>query len=367
MVRVFVLALVSWMVGCTEYKLEAGADAFPADDTASDGWGSGSDDTATPSGYDSGIRGRVCDSLGDGWVVGAYVYTTFDTDGDGEHDARVEDSTDIEGRFHLTGLPGGRDYVVNVVKGSFELTFDVSLTSGTYEIPEEECALAPPRIAVISGDYDHIEDIIASMGLEYTLFEGSYYSEDYLNFLRDPAAMAEFDIIFFNCGVNTDWYAYYPDEVRGNIRDFVIAGGSVYASDWAYFFVESSFPAWLTFYGNDAEYGAAQRGVAGTSMARVEDLTMQAIIGEPLAEINFDLDLWVVLESVGPDVDVLLSASVQAYTDMSGLYTSTISEAPIAARFNVGEGRVIYTAFHNEHAATTLDMTDILEEIILSL
>lgn len=365
--RSVLLVALAWLAGCTEYKLEAGADALAADDTASTGWDSDSDDTATPSGYDSAIKGRVCDSLGDGWVVGAYVYTTFDSDGDGEHDARVEDSTDIEGRFMLAGLPGGRDYTVYVVKGSFELTFDVSLTTGTYEIPEEECALAPPNIAVISGDYDHIEDIIASMGLEYTLFEGSFYSEEYLNFLRDPAAMAEFDIIFFNCGVNSDWYSYYPDEIRSNIRDFVIAGGSVYTSDWAYYFVESSFPAWLTFYGNDAEYGAAQRGVAESVMARVEDPTMQAIIGEPVAAINFDLDLWVVLESVGPDVDVLLSASVSAYSDLTGLYTSTITEAPIAARFAVGEGRVIYTAFHNEHAATTLDMTDILEEIILSL
>ena len=44
----------------------------------------------------------------------------------------------------------------------------------------------------------------------------------------------------------------------------------------------------------------------------------------------------------------------------------TLSNVPIAA-FDYGEGRVLYTAFHNEHAATTLDMTDTLEETILSL
>ena len=353
-------------VACTEYKLEAGADAFAADDTGADGRADADgDDTATPVDYDSGIRGRVCDPLGDGWVVGAYVYTTFDTDGDGEHDSRVEDSTDLEGRFNLMGLPSGRDYVVHAVKGSFEQTFNVSLTSGTYEIPEEECALEPPNIAVISGDYDHIEDIISSMGLEFTLYNGTYTSSEYLDFLRDPAAMAEYDIIFFNCGVSTDWYYVAQEEVRANIRTFVENGGSIYTSDWAYYFVESTFPAKLTFYGNDSVFGAATVGQSGSVLADVVDPTMQAIIGSPVADINFDLDMWAVLESVGPDVDTLLQARVTV-TDIWG-GGSTIPEAPIAARFSIGEGQVLYTAFHNEHAATTLDMTDILEEIILSL
>jgi hypothetical protein len=352
--------------GCTEYKLEASADAFAADDTGVDDRADADgDDMAVPVDFDSAISGRVCDSLGDGWVVGAYVYTTFDSDGDGEHDSRVEDSTDIEGRFLLTGLPSGRDYVVHAVKGSFEQSFDVSLTSGTYEIPEDECSLEPPNIAVISGDYDHIEDIISSMGLDFTLYQGTYGSTEYLDFLRDPAAMAEFDIIFFNCGVSSDWYYMARDEVRNNIRTFVENGGSIYTSDWAYYFVENTFPAKMTFYGNDNTFGAATVGQSGSVLADVVDPTMQAIIGAPTADINFDLDMWAVLESVGPDVETLLSARVNV-VDIWGTGT-TLPNAPIAARFAIGEGRVIYTTFHNEHAATTLDMTDILEEIILSL
>ena len=172
--------------------------------------------------------------------------------------------------------------------------------------------------------------------------------------------MAEFDIIFFNCGENREWYFDHFEEVRANVRDFVVNGGSVYASDWAYYFVESAFPAWLTFYGNDATFGAAYAGDIMAVSAEVVDPVMEAIIGSPYANINFDLPGWAVLDSVGPDVDVLLRATVN-------VGYSTYGTVPIAARFNVGEGRVIYTAFHNEHAATTLDMTDLLEEIILSL
>lgn len=367
MSRFTALLLAFILASCTEYKLEAGVGADPADDTGSDGReDADADGSDGPVDYDSAIKGRVCDPLGEGWVVGAYVYTTFDSDGDGEHDSRVEDSTDIEGRFHLTGLPSGRDYMIYVIKGSFELTFDVTLPTGTYEIPEDECALEPPNIAVITGDYDHIEDIITSMGLEYTEYRGTYGSPEYLNFLRDPVAMAEFDIIFMNCGISQDWYYTARDEVRNNIRTFVENGGSIYTSDWAYYFVELPFPAKLTFYGNDNIIGDAKVGASGTVIANVVDPIMEAIMGSSTAEINFDLDLWVVLESVGPDVEVMLEGRVSV-TDGWGGSSGSIPNAPIAARFGFGEGRVIYTAFHNEHAATTIDMTDILEEIILSL
>ena len=94
---------------------------------------------------------------------------------------------------------------------------------------------------------------------------------------------------------------------------------------------------------------------------------MAAIIGSVGADINFDLPMWVVVEDLGPDVEILLEAEITVETGYGG--TAVIGTVPIAARFDVGEegGRVIFTAFHNEQAATTLDMTDILEEIILSL
>jgi hypothetical protein len=73
------------------------------------------------------------------------------------------------------------------------------------------------------------------------------------------------------------------------------------------------------------------------------------------------------MESLAEGVSPLLEATIEV-SDLYGGF-STVSDVPIAAEFEFGEegGQVIYTAFHNEHAATTLDMTDILEEIILRL
>ena len=92
MSRLILLFAVLINVGCTEYKLGSSEDGLSADDTA-DAWGSG-DDAPTelddPDTYDGQITGRVCDPSGseeDGWVVGAYVYTNYDSDGDGVDDA----------------------------------------------------------------------------------------------------------------------------------------------------------------------------------------------------------------------------------------------------------------------------------------
>ena len=94
---------------------------------------------------------------------------------------------------------------------------------------------------------------------------------------------------------------------------------------------------------------------------------MQAIIGSVTADINFNLDTWVVVEDVEDDVSPLIKATVQA-SNLMGSFV-TIADAPIAVRFEIGSegGRAIFTAFHNQNEDLTLDMTDILEEIILSL
>ena len=112
------------------------------------------------------------------------MYTSYDSDFDGVADTTSEDTTDADGRFMLDGLPTGQEYEVNVVKGSFEASFNVMLTTGTYEIPEDECMLEAPNIAVVMGDYDHIEDIISNMGLDYTTYNGRWGESEYLDFLK---------------------------------------------------------------------------------------------------------------------------------------------------------------------------------------
>ena len=84
-------------------------------------------------------------------------------------------------------------------------------------------------------------------------------------------------VLFVNCGSSdTD-----PD-AAGAVRDFVAAGGSLYASDWAGDVVEQAFPGVLEF---------DQSGVECTLPCQVADPGLREVIGATLP-IHFDLGGW---------------------------------------------------------------------------
>ncbi len=364
------LALISLSISCSEYGIKswtdsAGAesnDAGAPEDTPDDDPPSTDNppsdvDDPTPLG---GLRGRVCDPSGNEWVAGALVYSWFDLDGDGTVDGRRTDITDGDGRFGLDDLPPGHADVF-IEKGSFSAEFEGVVVAGQVtNMPVETCLDRDSvNIAVVTGDYDDIGAILASMTIAYTNVNG-VGSTDYVDFLRDPVAMAGFDIIFINCGQHTEWWAY-SSEVGDNLRNYVLDGGNLYVSDWAYFMLEASHPDLLDFYGDDTLGGAAAVGAPG-ELAGVEvvDIHMQALLGTSVADLNFDYNAWAIPEAVGPDTTILVRGP--APIDGSSL---SVPNAPLAARAEPG-GRVIYTAFHNE-AQATMDMDVLLREIVLSL
>ena len=304
------------------------------------------------------MRGRVCDPSGDGWTVGASAWVEIDLNGDGTTDQRVEDQTDSDGYFLLAGLPLGQ-HTVRVEKGSFSATIDVVLNNpGLTELAEEECLEAEDlRVAVVSGEYDHIGAILARMGVEYDVYVGTYGTE-YVTFLKDPELMSEYDIIFFNCGINETWLPH-REEIGTNIRAYVEGGGSMYSSDWAYGFFEAAFPTAVEFYGNDEVWGEAAVGDVGRIEADVLDANMMAILGSNKADLTYDLGAWAVPVSVLSTVQVMVAGDARLY--IGGVQQN----APLAVKLDRG-GTAIYTSFHNEQQIT-LDMEALLEEIVLNL
>jgi hypothetical protein len=350
-----------FVCACSDYELNGKLDATPeVPDTTTTP--RPDPDTGTEVPEDpafGGVSGKVCDPSGDGYVVGATVYVDYDTDGDGTIDGRAETTTDENGAFTLEGIPEGT-WTVVVTKGSFSTTFDVLVTDGEIsELAYEECLDGDSAtIAVISGNYDSVESILDRLEIEYDLYDGNGYSTQYLDLLKDATRLKDYDIVFFNCGVNDLWLID-QSEIVANLKAFVDGGGSVYASDWAYYFVESSWPDKIEFYGNDQASGSAYVGKSGSLTAAVGDATIEAIVGNDEADLNYDLPSWVVPEGAAAGTNVLLTGEA---TVQSGERI----ESPLATRFYEGPGQVIYTTFHNEQQ-TTLHMDLILEEIILSL
>ncbi|MCP4807502.1 MAG: carboxypeptidase regulatory-like domain-containing protein [Proteobacteria bacterium] len=304
--------------------------------------------------YDAGVTGRICDPSGGDWVVGAIVW--IDT---GE--VRSEDTTDVDGRFQLTGLPAGT-WTVHVEKGSFATEFEVTLNGGMYEIPDPECLL-PPEIMVVTGAYDSIEDVLDRMSVDYELTQGVSGSQ-HVNFLKDVDRMKQYDIIFLNCGMNDNW-VNSKSEIAANIKEYVTSGGSVYTSDWSYYAFEVAFPDAVDFYGDDNISGSAYAGEAETVTAAVKDANMQTVLGKNTASINYDLASWAIMESSDSSATDLLTGDVK-YFDWNTWSSGTLRDVPLAVRIKPNGGNMIYTSFHNERQ-TTGDMDKMLEEIILSL
>jgi len=363
---VHLLLVLGSNLACMDQNLHTlgdGTDPHEQDSaTGSDTGFDPDDDTDDPNqDYDAGVTGRICDPSGGDWVVGALVYVDADTDGDGTGDVYVEDTTDVDGRFTLTGLPAGT-WTVHVEKGSFTTSFEVTLNGGMYEIPDPECLL-PPEIMVVTGSYDSIEDVLDRMGVDHDTTNG-VSGNAHVQFLKDPSRMGEYDIIFLNCGMSDSWVSS-KTEIAANLKDYVTNGGSVYTSDWSYYAFEVSFPDAVDFYGDDKRAGDAYTGEAGDVTADVIDANMQAVLGKSSASINYDLAAWAIAEKANTNTTVLLEGDA-TYFDWNTFTMGTLKNVPLAVQIKPNGGNMIYTSFHNERQ-TTGDMDKMLEEIILSL
>ena len=189
-------------------------------------------------------------------------------------------------------------------------------------------------------------------------------ANEHVQLMSNPSELAKYDILFFNCGMTEDWM-WSGSNVGQNLRDYVNGGGSIYASDMAYYVLEETFPSAVSFVGNDSTPGAAYVGEMGYVQGDVVDETMKAVLGKDVAEINYDLPSWAAIESAQPGTP-LIRGSYQYYDMNSMDYSVMTQTGPLAVRYESGAGVFLYTSFHNE-AQATQDMDAILREFVLSL
>ena len=309
------------------------------------------------------ISGRVCGPQGSVWLADAHVWVV-------RPDTTLNETyTDVDGNFTLENVLAGTQ-TLNIEKGSFSSQQDVVVTEGEATVLTEQTCVDPAsaHVAVVTGDWDSIEDILAGAGItDVTLYDGlNNTSPSDSDLLSNANTMAGYDIIFLNCGQYPASF-FTNATIINNLRSYVDAGGSLYASDWAYDFVEIAFPDSIEFEGNDSQQNAAAVGESGPMTANVSDPALATALGDTTVSLNYDLPQWVVPTSAGGNARVLVTGNASAF-NYSNFQTYNIPNAALAVQFHFGSngGSVIYTSFHNEQQSTQ-DMDLLLSYMVFEL
>lgn len=305
------------------------------------------------------VKGYVCSPSGVK-VAGATV-TVKALDCDGNPVVKTTTS-DGNGNFWVEGVPAGT-VTVSVVKGDFNVTYAVPVAAGqvTDAVQVVEAICFPDKqvkIAVVTGDWDMIEDILGKLGLSFDLYDGQFNTSQAIGLLTNLQKMLTYDVIFFDCGAAHYGIVSGNPLIQQNLQAFVKDGNSVYASDWAFVYAEFPWPNAIDFYGNDTSSSGPKVGGAKTLTGVVVDPNLVQYLGKANVSIKYDLSAWVVVQAVGPGTGVHINGYV---SEVGGTVPLMMSHAPYG-----GPGRVLFTTFHNEWQVTN-DMKQILNYLVFEL
>jgi hypothetical protein len=303
-----------------------------------------------------------------------------------------------DGKFNvnLDGLPFATSYAVTVRKAGFRrilpsatilVCANTPLDKSQTSLPGKSAEGDLPKIAVSTGNVDHLEKVLTAMGItEFDCVKGlppgsaketCTRAETLGELLADSSAMNEYAMIFIACAV-ADTYEpkSYDDVSAKNLRAWIAQGGKLVATDDSYDFVEQTYPEGIDFQGtavaaglaqppNTAEIGASASSVMGV----VGDTSLAAWLGNFPGAINTAkqvnltgfLSNWAVQRSPGPKTTVIVHGQA-SWTGGSG-------DVPLTSQFEVmGCGRVIFSSYHTSgNGAALLPQERILEYLLLEV
>ncbi|MCJ8153168.1 carboxypeptidase-like regulatory domain-containing protein [Chryseobacterium sp. SSA4.19] len=354
------------------------------------------------------ITGKVLSQNGTKPIGGASIFT-FD-----DKYKIYYTTSDAEGKFTLDAPAGNRTIYIQTGNGSNFRT-EISATVKDNETLNLEAGQTKlnqvAKIAYVKGTYDKIEDIIQTLG--YTATEISN------NDLANLTTIAQYDIIFLNCGSRSN-YSSNPalySVIDTNLAVFVANGGSIYASDWdvAYLVGGTTNTNNCSLAGGfipDSKLCSKNTGSSGMVGATVNNTGLTTALGFNTLNIDYDLGAWQKIINYDPaywEVLVKETSSNDAlmirtnHFTATGIQTTPIGNAPnttfatvcitlpgniqislsvpqvlvpylVALGATVGpcsgssnSGYIYYTTFHNHASGNIGNAGVILQYVILNL
>lgn len=353
------------------------------------------------------LSGKVMSQNGSKPIGGASIFT-FD-----EKYKIYHTLSDSDGNFVLEAPVGAKTVYIQTGNGSnFRTEISATIKNNeTVNLDATQTKLNQvAKIAYVKGSFDKIEDIILSLG--YTATEITNAD------LANITTLAQYDIIFLNCGSRnyTVNQALYP-VIDTNLAIFVANGGSIYASDWdvAYLVggtnntdncgVSEGFVP-------DSKLCSKNIGSSGLVAASVNNAGLTAALGFNTLNINYDLGAWQKIITYDPAYwevlvkDATTNDALMLRTNQftaTGIPTTPIGNAPnttfttvcITLPGNIqitlsvpsvtvpylvalgatvgpcsgatGSGYIYYTTFHNHATGNIGNAGVILQYVILNL
>lgn len=372
---------------------------FEASDAAGNAAATTINVTVNNSGGGAGvINGKVYAQNGIDPVAGALVYVPTDGNSAGSENVVANGAAPsdphlayayslADGSFSLTGVPLGAQLVI-IIKGAFHKFVNLTVAAGANNLAAGDTTLpitggtggSAPQIAVVTGNYDHIQNVLAKMGLgdvdangelvpdseHFLLVDGDNSLADspshpnFDTFFASAANLAPYGIIFINCGNNfEDWFFATPAAVAA-LKNWVEGGGRLYCSDWSYDFVEQLWPDRIDFYGDTGTDGLSatpeMQSVAqlGANMAELNatvlDPDLKTWLGQAsINALNGDQTVTIVDWLPGWAVQVAVAAGVKTWVEgsvVAGIDPAAV--APLTVSFQAGTGKVLYSSYHTE-------------------
>jgi hypothetical protein len=296
------------------------------------------------------------------------------------------------GKFELSLTPGS--WVLVTQKGAFRRVRSIEVPAGGMALAEELTTLPAatnptlgdtiPKMAVVRGNWDAIENSLAKLGLgkvdgngalvagseSFVLDECKLISifppvseckpVDPCELVKKPEELFKYNIVFVPCAGDFLNSCFESPTMQQTIKDWVKAGGRLYVTDYQYDLINVVFPGYVHWVGESSTLDSAEQTGSYDTQAVVNDPDLKAwLTAQGLTDFEL-LESWTIIDNIakqptpGPDDKPGQLFNTGPYTWMSGNVPG-YGVKPMTVTFPYGCGKVLFSTYHTEGSKSSVE------------